>query len=81
MNSKNFETIDTLCRQITRVIITGGNAPKGLYQTYRRMTFKVLTILRTQQNRVYCVKQLLAVDHPRHGQFFTYTSPLIPYTL
>ena len=81
MDSKNFETIDTLCRQITTVIIAWGNAPKGLDQTYKRMTSKVLTILGTRQNRVYCVKQLSAAGHPRHGQIWAYTDPLIPYTL
>ena len=53
MDCKNFETINTLCRQMTTVIIAWGNAPKGLDQTYQRMTSKVQTILSAQNNRVY----------------------------
>jgi len=78
---KNFETIDTLCRQINTVIIAWGNAPKGLDAIYEQMTVKTMNILQTHKNRVYYVKQLSAAGHPRHGQVWAYKDPLIDIQL
>ena len=81
VDSKNFETIDTLCRHINTVIIAWGNAPKGLDEPYERMKAKTLNILKTHKNRVYYVKQLSAAGNPRHGQVWAYKDPLIDMQL
>ena len=78
-DKKNLKTIDRFSSRHKNVIIAWGNPPKGLKEEYNKIKEDVLTILKHNNNDIYYIHKLSALENPKHGQIWAYKDKMIKY--
>lgn len=78
IDPENTEFITRYLTSRNPCIIAWGNSPTGLRQIHDRLADGVLGLLRKYNVPTYRVGPLTQLGHPRHGQIWGYTDPLMP---